>query len=119
MVLMRVLPSIMTCLRNRNYFSMKESSACGECICATETMFYIVMIINFIVLILGTYTTFVEPQPVSCSLSPVSASNCCDTLVYVSSAAFAALQYVLYAFTGLFVCVVLSCIRGMDKEMSA
>ena len=117
-VILRGAPSIMTCIRNRNYFSTKETSSCGECICAIETIFYIMAVINFIVLILGTYTTFVEPKPDSCFVSPSSAPNCCDSYVYVTSAIFSAFQYLLYASTGLFVCISWSCIKRMDDQMN-
>ncbi len=118
-VILRGFPSMLTCIRNRNYCSTRESSSCVECICATEVFFYIAMLINFIALILGTYTTFAEPQPPSCFLTPGSAPDCCDVFVYISCATFTVLQYVLYGFSGLFVCLVLCCIRSMDKEMKA
>lgn len=118
-VILRGFPSILTCMRNRNYCSMRDSSSSGECICATEILFYIAMFINFITLILGLYTTFAESKPPSCYLSPGSAPDCCDAFVYVSCATFTVLQCVLYAFSGLFVCLVVCCIRSMDKEMKA
>lgn len=115
-VLLRGIPSIMTCIRNRNYCSTRESSIYGECICATETFFYIAMLINFIALILGLYTTFADSRPSSC-LSTGLTPDCCDVFVYVSSATFTVFQCVLYAFSALFVCLVLCCIRSMDKDM--
>ena len=73
---------------------------------------------NVISLVLGTYTTFAEAKPPNCTGAPGgTAPNCCDPFVFVSSGIFTVFQYVLYVVTGVFVCLVMCCIRSMDKEM--
>ena len=116
LIAIRTLPSVMTCIRNRDYCSTRNSNTCAGCICSIETLFYIVLVVNIIALVLGTYTTFAEAKPPSCTESPASVSNCCDPFVFVSSGILTAFQYVLYVVTALFVCLVLCCIRSMDKE---
>lgn len=113
LVSIRTVPSVMTCIKNRNYLSTGNSNTWGGCICALEAFFYIFLVLNVIALILGTYTTFAERKPDGCS---IPSNNCCETFVYLASATFTVFQFVLYAFSGLFVCLVMSCIRSMGKR---
>lgn len=117
MVLARVLPSILTCLRARNVCMSRNSARSAKGICSIETVFYLFLFLNLLVLFLGTYTIFTEAEPPSCSDFPSEAPNCCDVFVYVSSATFTVAQYILYVFTGLYLCLVLCCIRNMKVDV--
>ncbi len=110
-VFMRILPSIMTCFRNRNYLNTGKSRPFTLCICAFEFIFYLVMAANFIMLILGTVWTFQGPIP-TCTSS--LKTDCCRTYVRLSSAFFNIFQYILYTISAVYMCFVVGCVRNMD-----
>ncbi len=97
----------------------RGSSRSAKGICSIEIVFYFFLLVNFLVLFLGTYTIFTEAEPPSCSDSLSSVPNCCDVFVYVSSATFAVSQYLLYVFSGVYLCLVLCCIRNMKSKVGA
>ena len=116
LVVVRVIPSFLTCMRLRNYLMSRTSNTSARVICTFEGVFYFVLVINFIFLILGTYTTFAEAKPPSCTGSPESLPNCCDPFVFVTSGIFTVFQYVLYVVTAVFVCLVICCLRSKGVE---
>lgn len=111
---MRSVPSLMTCFRNRNYLNSAESGTFTGCICLFEVIFYLLATANFVVLVLGTVWIFKQTDVPTCSEE--SDEECCETYVYVTSAFFNIFQYVMYTFTSLYVCFVAVCIRNMDKN---
>ena len=115
LVVVRVIPSFLICMRLRNYLMSRTSNTSARVLCTLEGVFYFVLLINFIFLILGTYTTFVEAKPPSCTGTPGAAPHCCDPFVFVSSGIFTVFQYVLYVVTGVFVCLVVCCLRSRSK----
>ena len=112
---MRSIPSLMTCFRNRDYLSTLDSGNFTACICLFELIFYVVTAGNLAVLILGTIWIFNKDTPF-CSLTITT--DCCHRYVYVASAFFNVFQYVMYTITFLYSCLVLGCIRNMDKPRS-
>lgn len=113
MVLGRAIPSLLTCFRNRNYFNTRHSTPFTGCICCMEVVFYILATANLVVLILGTVWIFQDTSVPDCTdMMPV---NCCKTYVFVTSAFFNIFQYILYAITFLYVCLVACCVRNMDR----
>ncbi len=119
MVILRIVPSLLSCMRARNWFMSRDSTCSAKGICFIEALFYLFLLINLIVLFLGTYTIFTEGEPPTCSDFPSLAPNCCDVFVYVSSATFTVSQYILYVFTSLYLCLVLCCIRSMKNKVGA
>ena len=112
-ITVRTIPSVMTCCRNRNYCNTRESGSFTACICLFEVLFYIVATINSIVLVLGSIITFRGTNPTKCS--ETVETDCCHTYVFVSSAFFNVFQYIMYTITVLYVCLVVCCVRKMDK----
>jgi len=112
-IVVRSLPSLMTCFRNRNYLNTGESNTFTSCICVLEIAFYVLAVVNFIILILGTVWIFQDTSLPSCSSE--RAVDCCTSYVYVVSAFFNVFQYIMYAISAIYVCLVATCIRKMDK----
>ena len=120
MVLLRIVPSLLSCMRARNWCMSRDSTRSAKGICSIEALFYLFLLINLIVLFLGTYTIFTEGKPPpTCSDFPLLAPDCCDAFVYVSSATFTISQYILYVLTSLYLCLVLCCIRSMKNKVGA
>lgn len=117
-VLLRLLPSISTCCRNRNFFQTKDSTKCVGSICACETLFCLMFLLNIAALALGTYWVFATtPPPSSCGMSNERCNNFCSTNVYVPSAVYVVLQYILYLFSALYLCLVLTCHCCLKNKM--
>lgn len=112
LIVMRTVPSLMTCFRNRNYLNSAESSTFTGCICMFEITFYVLAAANLVVLILGTVWIFQDTDVSQCNPRD---EDCCETYVYVTSAFFNVFQYAMYAFTSLYICCVAACIRNMDS----
>lgn len=112
-ILARSVPSLMTCFRNRNYLNIRESIPFTSCICFLEVVFYLLAAANLIVLILGTIWIFQDTDVPDCTA--IVTVNCCKTYVFVTSAFFNIFQYVMYAITFLYVCLVACCVRNMDR----
>ncbi len=117
MVLLRILPSILTCLRARNLCMSRDSPRSTKGICSIEMSFYVLLLLNLLSLFLGTYTIFTEPKPPSCTDFPMEVPNCCDVFVYVSGATFTVSQYILYVFTVLYLFLALGCVRNMKSKV--
>lgn len=117
LVLFRIIPSVMTCCKNRNACGAKDSIGCAGCICVIELVFYVLLILSLVVLFLGSYWIFRE-KPQTCSGEGGGATNCCSRYVYVCGAAFNILQYIIYALTALYTLITVACVRGMHKAMS-
>lgn len=116
-VFMRALPSLMTCFRNRNYLNSGKSSSFTACICLFEVIFYVVATANLVILILGTVWIFQNTSIPECSESEATAATaneCCERYVYAASAFFNVFQYIMYAITAVYVCIVAGCVRNMD-----
>lgn len=117
-VLLRLLPSISTCCRNRNFFQTKDSAKCVGSICACETLFCLMFLLNIAALALGTYWVFATtPPPSSCGIFNEGCNDFCSTNVYVPSAVYIVLQYILYIFSALYLCLVLICHCCLKNKM--
>lgn len=114
LVLFRIVPSTLTCCKNRNVCQTKNSLRCAGCICVIELFFYIFLVLSLVVLFLGSYWIFRE-KPSTCS---GDLRNCCLSYVYVCSAIFNILQYVLYSLAALYTLVTVACVRGMRHVMN-
>lgn len=115
LVLFRITPSTLTCCKNRNICQTKNSPRCVGCICVIELLFYTLLVLSLVVLFLGSYWIFRE-KPLTCSSGVPE--NCCSSYVYVCSAIFNILQYVLYALAALYTLVTVACVRGMRHVMN-
>jgi len=115
-VILRAMPSILTCCRNRNFCTTKGSTKSAGCICACETFFYMAFLLNIVVLILGTYWVFSNSPPSSCEATNPDCEFC-STAVYVASACYIVLQYALYLFSAVYLCLVLCCHRCLKNKM--
>lgn len=114
-ILMRSLPSLMTCFRNRNYLNSKNSGTFTACICVFEIVFYILATANLVILVLGTVWIFQDTDIPVCSSTTPDFRDCCSKPVYAASAFFNIFQYIMYAITSFYVCLVACCVRNMDK----
>ena len=117
LVFFRVVPSTLTCCKNKNVCRTKKSLGCAGCICVIELVFYAILLLSLVILFLGTYWIFHE-KPSRCSESGADPENCCSSYVYVCGAIFNILQYVVYALAALYTLVTVVCVRGMHKVMS-
>lgn len=117
LLLFRLVPSVMTCFRNRNYLDTARSGSFTACICIFELLFYLLVAANFVVLVLGSVWIFQDTSVPTCS--PIRTQDCCHTYVYVVSAFFNVFQYVMYIFTAVYVCLVVSCIRNMNGRTNS
>ena len=115
-VLLRIFPSSLTCCKNRNVCQTKTSTSCAGCICVIELFFYVFLLLSLVTLFLGSYWIFSEKPP-TCSESVTE--SCCSSYVYVCSAIFNVLQYVVYFLGALYTLVTVACVRGMHNVMSA
>lgn len=113
LILSRSIPSLMTCFRNRNYLDTRQSTSFTGCICCFEVVFYLLGVANLVVLVLGSVWIFQDTNIQSCSETVTE--DCCDTYVRVTSAFFNVFQYILYSITFLYVCLVVCCVRNMDR----
>lgn len=113
LVVARSLPSLMTCFRNRNYLNTRQSHTFTGCICCFEVLFYLLVIANLVVLVLGTIWIFPDTSVPTCTATV--AVDCCKTYLYATSAFFNIFQYIICSITLLYVCLVACCVRNMDK----
>lgn len=115
LVLSRIIPSSLTCCKNRNICDTKTSVCCAGCICAVELVFFTILALSLVTLFLGSYWIFREkPQTCSASVS----SDCCASYVYVCGAIFNVLQYVVYVLCALYTLITVACVRGMHNVMT-
>lgn len=113
-VLFRSIPSIATIGKNHNWCRSRQSSACSGCICAFEVVFYVLLALNIIVVILGSFWAFDGKPSFDCS-----EDDCCSKGVYVGTVIFLIIQYVLYIITPIYMCVTVSCnhcLRAQELE---
>ena len=115
LILFRIVPSTLTCCKNRNVCQTKNSLRCAGCICVIELLFYTFLVLSLVVLFLGSYWIFPETPPI-CSIDVPE--NCCSNYVHVFSVIFNILQYVLFVLAALYTLVTVACVRGMHHVMS-
>ena len=113
LVVTRLVPSLMTCGRNRNYFKTRQSLRCLGCICTLEVLFYMFLFANLAVLIVGTVEIFQDNDIPGCTSTVTT--DCCKTTVYITSAFLNIFQYLLYGITVLYGSLVVCCVKNMDK----
>ncbi len=115
-VILRIVPSLTTICKNRNYFRTRESAKCAGCICACETFFFLLFIGNLIALVLGTFAVFEEKPDDDCPESDPDCDDFCSSGVYILSSVYVVLQYVLYAFSAMYLFLVLCCNRSLRSD---
>lgn len=115
-VFFRIIPSGLTIAKNHDWCSTRSSSACAGGICACECFFYLFFIANLGVLFFGTYAVFNERPDTSCEV-PSCLENSCKLSIYAGSATCVILQYVLYAFSTVYLCLVIYCNRKWAKDL--
>lgn len=113
LVVTRLLPSLMTCGRNRNYLNTGKSVSCLGCICTLEVVFYMLLLANLAVLIVGSVEIFQDSDIPNCTSTVTT--DCCKTTVRVTGASLNIFQYLLYGITVLFSFLVVCCVKSMDK----
>ena len=116
LIFFRIIPSIATCCKNKNACHAKNSIGCASCICVFELIFYALLLLSLVMVFLGTYWIFRDSKPDACSGS--NNEDCCSGYVYVCSAIFNILQYVLCALSALYALITVVCVRGMHKVMN-
>ena len=116
LIFFRIIPSIATCCKNKNACHAKDSIGCASCICVFELIFYALLLLSLVMIFLGTYWIFCGSKPEACSDG--DDEDCCSGYVYVCSAIFNILQYVLYALSALYALITVVCVRGMHKVMN-
>ena len=116
LIFFRIAPSTATCCKNKNACRSKNSIGCAGCICVFEFIFYTLLLLSMVMIFLGTYWIFRDSKPETCSES--DKENCCSSYVYVCSAIFNILQYVLYILSALYTLITVVCVRGMHKVMN-
>ena len=72
-----------------------------------ELIFYTLLLLSVVMIFLGTYWIFSS-----------DGDNDCSGYVYVCSAFFNIVQYVLYALSAIYVLVTVVCVRGIHKVMN-
>ena len=113
-VLFRSIPSIATIGKNHNWCRSRQSSACSGCICALEVVFYVLLALNVIAIILGSFWAFDGKPSFDCS-----DEHCCSKGVYGGTIIFLIIQYVLYIITPIYMCITVSCnhcLRAQELE---
>ena len=117
LIFSRIIPSIATCCKKKNACGTKTSAGCSGCICVFELVFYAFLLLSLVTVFLGTYWIFDGSKPEACSESR-DKNECCSEYVYVCSAIFNIVQYVLYALCALYTLISVVCVRGMHKVMN-
>jgi hypothetical protein len=115
-LLFRSIPSVATIGKNHNWCRTRNSSSCSGGICAFEVLFYIILAINVIVIILGSYWTFDGKPPFECPRDDPDCSDYCQEGVYVGAVIFLILQYALYVITPVYMCITISCNYWLRKQ---
>ena len=81
-----------------------------------QVLFYIVLALNVIVVILGSYWVFDGEPPFECAREKQDCTDYCQEGVYVGAVIFLVLQYVLYVITPVYMCVTVSCNYCLRKQ---
>ena len=105
----RIIGSSLTCWRNRGHLRMNRgSSRSAHCIGMMELVFVILLLVNLIVLALGTYYVMRD-------IRNGGASECKGDF-YRATVFFVVLQYLLYILAGLFSCLTYGCHRCLTSR---
>ena len=81
----------------------KNSTSCAGCIRVFELIFYTLLglLQSLVMIFLGRYWIFSDSKPEACSGSSDN-EECCSSYVYVCSAIYNIVQYVLYALSAIY-----------------
>lgn len=112
-VLGRMLPSVMTCCKLKDYCKTRQSNLCSALICTFEGFFYAALLANIAVMCLGTYWVFSDIPVMDCEANVVPAVDCCDKPIFIASAFFNIFQYFLLVASVLYLLIVFGCLKKM------
>lgn len=115
-IILRAIPSAATIGKNHNWCHTRNSNSCSGGICAIELFFYAILIVNFILLALGSYWVFSEKPPFECEDGDDDCDDYCEEGVYVGGVIFLILQYALYVVAPVYMCITVSCNHCLRRQ---